>query len=335
MRVLFNFHLALEFPDQIESRSGLSAPLPGQDTEIRIAHDDAEFLELLPQSDVLIAAPQPREVLDRAGRLRLHIIPFAGANRAPLEWYREHGVLLASSHGNAPVVAERAVALASAAAGRVAEFDRDLRQGRWHRRNDPVRPFDYWRSLAGAPTAILGTGAIGGRIAELVAPLVGQIIGYRRSPTPAGGPITRTVTSIREAIAGAAIVFVALPLTDETRGVLTRDLLSTTDRAVLVNVSRAETIPEEDLYRALTDGTLHSAGLDVWYRYPHPHWAEGPDAMPSSLPFQELPNVVLSPHAGSHTQSGKRGQLAGALDILEEYLKTGRVTGEIDFNRGY
>lgn len=288
MRVLFNYHLALEFPDQIESRSGLSARLPRQDTEIHIARDDADFLALLPQSDVLIAAPQPREVLDRAGRLRLHIIPFAGANRAPLEWYREHGVLLASSHGNAPVVAERAVALAYAAAGRVAEFDRDLRQGRWHRHGDPVRPFDYWRSLAGAPTVILGIGAIGRRIAGLVAPLVGEIVGYRRGQAPADSPFAHSTSSIREALTGAALVFVALPLTEETRGILTHDVLSITDEAVLVNVSRAEIIPEADLYGALTDGTLHSAGLDVWYRSPHPHWAEGPDAMPSSLPFHEL-----------------------------------------------
>lgn len=335
MRVLFFYHLALEFPDQIESRSGLSALLPGQNNEILVARDEEEFLSLLPDTEVLVAAPQPLETLDRAVTLRLHIIPFAGANRAPLGWYREHSVILANSHGNATVVAERAVALMYAAAGRIVEFDHDLREGRWHRRNDPIRPFDYWRSLAGTRTAIIGTGAIGRRVAELVAPLVGEIVGYRRSATPADRPVTRSTASIENALAGAELVFVALPLTKDTRGILTRYLLATTNRAVLVNVSRAEIIPEADLYGALTDGTLHSAALDVWYRYPHLHWAEGPDAMPSSLPFHELSNVVLSPHAGSHTESGKRGQLAGALDILEEFFKTGRVESAIDMEAGY
>lgn len=347
MRVLFFYHLALEFPGEIESRLLPGAPLTGPDIEITVARDRSEFESALPNAEVLIAAPQPGSTLERAASLRFHIIPFAGVNRAPLAWYRDRGVLLASSHGNAETVAERAVALMFAAAGRVVEFDRALREGRWHRRNDPVRPFEYWRSLAGARVAILGAGSIGTRIAELIEPLVGEIVGFRRGTVVADGgvsalarsapasPFARFTGGITEALEDAEVVFVTLPLTADTRGVLTRDLLSTADSAVFVNVSRAEIIAEEELYTALTDGTLGAAGLDVWYRYPDPPWAEGEEAIPARLPFHLLDNVVLSPHAASHTESGKRGQLIGALDLLEEFVLTGSVSSAITAQREY
>ncbi len=352
-RVLFFYHLAREFPEEI---ARIEARFP--EIDFVVADTDEEFSARVTTSEVIVAPPQPRSVLERtivngAATLRVHIVPFAGVNRAPLEWYAANAVALAVSHGNAAVVGERAVALMYAAAGRVVEFDRDLRVGRWHRRNDDVRPFDYWRSLTASRIVVLGTGAIGRRIAELTAPLArsvaraggrGEIVGFRRggATAPRGnGGLTddrifdRVTSDLATAAANADVLFLALPLTGETRGIVTRDLLAGTNRAVLVNIGRAELIDEDDLFAALTDGTLSSAGLDVWYRSPKPFWNEGPEAMPSTRPFHELANVVLSPHAASHCEEGKRGQLLGALTSLEEYLSTGRVAGAVDIERGY
>ena len=258
------------------------------------------------------------------------------------------------------------------------EFDNDLRQGRWHRRDDHVRPFDYWRTLTGSRIAILGTGAIGCRIAALVAPLIGgralagdrapggsggagELVGLRRNrgrsaeeehggarvvtaEAVAAGEdearhperlFGRLTTRVEEALAGADVVFLTLPLTEDTRGTITGDLLGATNQATLVNVSRAELIPEEDLYASLTDGTLYAAGLDVWYRYPSPFFDEGITAFPSRLPFHHLRNVVMSPHAASHSREGKRSQLVGALAHLEEFLKTGGLSRAVNVRRGY
>ena len=373
--ILFHYHLAQEFPAELERMHQLFP-----DHHFVVAHGEEEFHHQLPTAQVIIAPPQPATVLDRAASLRAHIVPFAGVNRVPVSWYIEHEVLLASSHGNADAVAERAVALMYAAAGRIVEFDHDLRQGRWHRRQDPVQPFDYWRSLTGSRVAVLGTGAIGCRIAALVAPLVGghpmagsaadnsvnpgidgEIVGFNRgnsAPGEENRPASRIVTAesgaagemearhperafgrlttnLPTAIAGADVVFVALPLTTRTRGILTHDLLQATNQATLVNVSRAEIIPEDQLYQALTDSTLYAAGLDVWYRHPEPFWDEGPQSIPGTQPFHTLSNVVLSPHAASHSRRGKQAQFRGALSHLEEYLKTGTLSRTVDMRRGY
>lgn len=374
--VLVYYHLAQEFPQEVSRLRGIFP-------EVRfvVAEREEQFRALLPQAEVIVAPPQPSMVLDETlsgtgtpsptSRLRAHVVPFAGINRAPLEWYRQHGVLLACSHGNAGTVAERAVALMYAAAGRVVEFDADLRQGRWHRRQDEVQPFDYWRTLTGSRIAILGTGTIGCRVAELAAPLVrgagaertGELVGLRRAgpqtaEAPSGVQASRIVTAeagaadgqlrrhpeqifdrlttrLEEALAGSDVVVVALPLTEATRGLLTRDALAATNSAVLINVARAEIIPEDQLYTSLTDGTLSAAGIDVWYRQPSPFYQEGPEAMPAQLPFHQLRNVVLSPHAASHSREGKLAQFTGALSHVEEYLKTDTMTRAVDAVRGY
>ncbi len=328
MRILFSYHLALEFPQIIAQHKR-----PG--VELVVARDKNDFERELASADVLIAAPKPREVLDRASLLKLHIVPFAGVNRAPLTWYEDRGVLLASSHGNARTVAERAVALLYAAAGRMVEFDRGLRRGCWHRREDRVSPFEYWRSIAGGRIAVLGTGEIGRTVAEYLSPIAGEIVGFNRSGNDPSASFAAVTQDIEEALRGAIAVISTLPLTDKTRGLLTPAGLAMTDRAVFINVGRAEVVVEEDLYRALTDGTLYAAGLDTWYRYPDPPWDEGENAMPASLPFHELDNVVLSPHAASHTESGKQGQLIGALELLEEFLDSGAVARTVVPGPGY
>lgn len=326
--LLFRTHLTKDYP-QLLSRFRESHP----EAEILELSEDSRLEEHLPAADVLVSAPVTEETLDRAEKLKLHIIPFAGVNRAPLHWYRERGVMLASSHGNAPTVAERAVALALAAAGRVVEFDQDLRHGLWHRNRAAGRPFDLWRSLSGAKTAFLGAGAIAEECARLLRPLVGRITAFRRSSTGrTPEPFDGVTTDLAEAVDGAQLIIAALPLTKETRGILRTEHFRAADYPVFVNVSRAEIVQEQLLFSALTEGIVSAAGLDVWYRYPDPFWSR---ELPSDLPFSELTNVVLSPHAGSHAEEGKIGQLRGAMELLDRYLAGEPVPGRVDLQRGY
>ena len=64
-----------------------------------------------------------------------------------------------------------------------------------------------------------------------------------------------------------------------------------------MNVGRGPVVDEEALYRALADGRLGAAGLDVWYSYPATEAARSA-TFPSAYPFHELDNVVLSPRGG-------------------------------------
>lgn len=86
----------------------------------------------------------------------------------------------------------------------------------------------------------------------------------------------------------ADYLVVCLPLSAATDGLLDARALGLTKRtAVIVNVARAAIADEEALYRALRDGAIAGAVLDVWYRYP----ATRAPALPASRPFQELENT--------------------------------------------
>lgn len=331
MTVALHTHLAFEFPNLVES---LSTRLHAARHALRVADSKKDLLELLGGAEVVVSGPLSSDELDRAESLELHVIPFAGVNRCPLDWYANRDVILANSHGNARVVAERTVALLLAAAGRVVEFDGDLRRGKWHRYDDRARPFDYWRSLSGKTVALLGVGAIGLVVAEFLRPLVGRIVGFGLSNRDGAfsTALDAYTTDIYDATRGAAAVVCSLPSTPATRGLVDRSVFEHTDHAVFVNVSRADVVVEGDLYRSLQDGTLGAGGIDVWPNHPDPpSW----EVMPSSLPFRDIANVVMSPHAASHTIEGKRSQLVDAISAVDEFLAGRTPTSAINLSRGY
>lgn len=74
---------------------------------------------------------------------------------------------------------------------------------------------------------------------------------------------------------------------------------------VLINVGRGPLVVETDLYAALRDREIAGAAIDVWYNYP------GPDgsAVPSDLPFAELPNVLMTPHSSGITRDTFLGRV--------------------------
>ncbi|MFA6507648.1 MAG: NAD(P)-dependent oxidoreductase, partial [Treponemataceae bacterium] len=87
--------------------------------------------------------------------------------------------------------------------------------------------------------------------------------------------------------------------------------------AVLINTSRGGLVNEDDLYGALSDGTLAFAGLDVF--------ANEPYALSGVKDLRKLPNVVLSPHVASHTVAANRRMAASALKSIELF-KAGRIS---------
>jgi phosphoglycerate dehydrogenase-like enzyme len=93
--------------------------------------------------------------------------------------------------------------------------------------------------------------------------------------------------------------------------------------AFLINVARAEIVDETALYRALSTGTLAGAALDVWWRYPT---TAGP-LLPSTQPFHELPNVILTPHVSGWTD----GMLEARAQIIADNIAR-TVRDEAPFN---
>jgi phosphoglycerate dehydrogenase-like enzyme len=117
--------------------------------------------------------------------------------------------------------------------------------------------------------------------------------------------------SLPELLQRSDFVVLALALTDESRGIIgAAELAMMKPTAYLINVSRAPLVEEHALYSALRDRRIRGAALDVWYKYP---LAKEP-ALPASLPFGELENVILTPHNSANTDDT---YLRRAEDVME------------------
>ena len=289
-----------------------------------------------PNYEVLVAGVPTREEVEASPSLRTVIIPWAGLSRKTRDVLLEFPDVAAHNlHHNAGAVAELAVALLLAAAKFVVPMDRSLRNGDWTPRYGPSPAvlFD------GKTALVLGYGAIGRRVARSCRGLGMKVLGVRRS-TESGGEATDELHGPDELAAllpRADALLISLPLTPETDGLVgEKELGLLPPGAVLVNVARGPIVDEKALYEALSSGRLHGAGLDVWYRYPKGE-AERPSTPPSSFPFGELENVVMSPHRGGAAREDEVEALRmrALAELLNAAVRGKEVPNRVDVERGY
>ncbi len=192
-------------------------------------------------------------------------------------------------------VADLGVALLLGAARHLVAADAWVRQGRWAAEGD----YPLLRKVSGKRAGIVGLGRIGRAIGERLAAFRMQI-GYV-SRAPKDTPGWAHYTDPAALAADSDFLVVALAGGPETAGFVGAEAIAALGpQGTLVNVSRGSTVDEEAMIRALQDGSLGAAALDVF--------ASEPDPDPR---FAALPNALLSPHQASATVETRQamGQL--------------------------
>jgi glyoxylate reductase len=272
--------------------------------------------ELAPGVEGIVADPSVQiddAMLAAAGpRLRVVANFAVGHDNVDLEACRRRGVVVT----NTPDVltdatAELALALTLAAARRLGEAERDLREGRWV----GFDPEGYLgQELSGASFGIVGLGRIGGRYAELVAGLAGEILYATRTPRPdAERDLGARRAGLGELLRRADIVSLHVPGTAETTGLIGAEELRAMKRsAVLVNTARGSLVDSAALVAALRDEEIAAAGLDVYEREPE---------LPGEL--LRAPRCVLLPHIGSATTRARNSMARLVADNLLATLTGG------------
>ena len=278
----------------------VSAPVPAR--VLDELERDFELLDGPEGAAGLVAIPSvrvDRELLDRAGSgLRVVANYAVGLDNIDLDAARERGIVVT----NTPDVltratAEHTLALLLALVRRVAEGDRLLRR-REQWRLQPT--FMLGHGLEGRSLGIVGPGRIGREVARLAEALGMQVITARR-----GEPL--------DDVLRADAVSLHCPLTDETRHLIRAETLAQMKPdAVLVNTSRGPVVDEAALVRALRDGTIAGAALDVFEDEPRVH---------SGL--LELENVVLTPHIASATSEAREAMGLLCVEALRAVLLEG------------
>jgi len=326
-KITFYTHLYKDFSERMNQ---FEEECP--DCNIVNADREEDLIREISDSQAVVWGHPEVEVLEKAKDLEVVFIPFTGVNRLPFEYLIERNITVSNNHGNTPIVAERAVALALALMGRVVEYHNDMRMGDWHRHYDGGSPFDLWTSIQRQRVSILGCGAIGRNIAQLLKGFRCEITGFRRNHTVSVVDFDHVTNNLEEALRSGEVIFITLPLTDQTKSLINEKNASILRDKFIINVARGEIIQEQALYESLKNGVLKGAAIDSWYNYPTSkiHYA-----LPSHYPIHKLNNVVISPHAASHSVEGKLFQLEDTLKNIQAYIKMGSPVDVVDLEAGY
>lgn len=298
--------------------------------------DEDELMRLAPSVAMMVGWRPPLEFLRAASKLGLFVNPGAGVHHLlPVfrELAAERSILLTNSHGNAGHTAQHAVALLLALCNRVVSHHEWMKEGRWRTGDEDASSIP----LQGRTVGLLGYGAINHGVRDRLSGFGVSFVGLRRSAGVRGDDSVEWFERDRlsEFLDRADVLMVAVPLTDETRGLIgAEELRRLGPRGIVVNVARGDVIDEEALYRALRDRTIEGAAIDVWYDYrPEPD-PEG-RRYPYRHPFHELDNVILSPHRGASPMDDL-DRWDDVIENLRRYAEGRRdLLNVVDLVRGY
>lgn len=204
-------------------------------------------------------------------------------------------------------VAEAILTYVLVLAKRVLQGDRLVREGRWDEKEEPGL------GLRGKVLGTIGVGNIGAELVDLVRPLgLSRILAF--DPYVNAGDVGRLgvdLVDLAELLGEADFVCVNCPLTPQTHHLIgAAEMRRMKPTAYLINTARGPIVDEAALARALADGTIAGAALDVFEEEP----------LPAGSPLHRLENVVLSPHAIAWTDElvalNGSGACENALAVL-------------------
>lgn len=290
-----------------------------------VVTDDHEQMQVLFNEVEVVAGGFPRDLVVSAPDLRWVQQWGAGADwlmRTPEA--REKDFVLTNASGvHAIPISEHIFSLIFAFARGIhravrAQVKHDWPGSRRHQATE----------VAGSTMVLIGVGAIGERTAQMGAALGMRVLGIRRDPkVPAPGvEAMYSLGQLPTLLPEADYLVITAPLTEETKGMIGEaQLRAMKPTAVIVNIGRGGTIDEEALIRALREGWIGGAGLDVFAVEP----------LPQDSPLWDMDNVIVTPHHAGSTPHYNARAMDIFLDNLKRYVAGEPLRNVVDKRLGY
>ena len=241
-----------------------------------------------------------KDVMESCPSLKMVCVAFTGVDHVDIDYCREKGITVCNCAGySTSAVADIAFAMVISLARNIIPCQDKARNGGT---KDGLVGFE----LDGKTFGIIGTGAIGTRVAKIANAFGCKVIAYSR--TKKDLPDVEFVT-MEELLKNSDIVSLHVPQTPETTGLIGKEQLELMKpEAILINTSRGPVVDSAALAAALKNGTIAAAGVDVFNCEP---------PLPAEEPLLAAPNTLLTPHIAfaSHQAFEKRA------DIVAENIK--------------
>jgi D-2-hydroxyacid dehydrogenase (NADP+) len=292
---------------------GLDVVLLRRDEEIAVADIDRITIAFF-SNDAWPerAAPFMKVALGAPNLRWLHSMS-AGVDSPVFARFTDRGVRLTTSSGaSAPPIAGTVMLYLLALSRGLPAWGRAQAAHEW----SPA-PF---RDLEGQRLAVVGFGPIGQEVVRLAQAFAMDPLVLRRRAVGDEPCPVRPLDDLLDVVRDADAVVLALPLTEQTRGIVSAEVIAAMPRrAVVVNVGRGELVDQQALTAALANGALAGAGLDVF----------DPEPLPADDPLWDLPNVIISPHTSGSSDGTTRRVAEIFLENLGRYVRDEPLRNEI------
>jgi len=252
------------------------------------------------------------EVMDKAGKLKVIGTMSVGVDHIDVDHATSKGIYVVHTPGVlTETVADHAWALLLATARRIVEADKSIRNGEWKIPWAPTMLLGY--DVYGKTLGVIGIGRIGSAVARRAKGFNMKVLYYdivRREDLERELGIK--YAELDELLRESDFVTLHVPLTPETKGLIKeRELKLMKRTAILVNTSRGAVVDQKALTRALQEGWIAGAGLDVFEKEP----------ISVDDPLLKLDNVVLTPHIGSASHDTRNKMAEYVAEGIIKVLK--------------
>jgi len=263
-----------------------------------------ELLEIIPEYDALMvrsASKVTAEVIARAEKLKIIGRAGVGVDNIDIPAATAKGIMVINSPGGNTIAAtEHTMAMMLAMSRNIPIANETLQKGEWNRKKY------VGVELRGKTLGVIGMGRIGSGVAKRAQAFDMEVIAYdpyiNEERAEALGV---KVCTLAEVIKNSDFITVHMPLTKDTKGMISYKEMQQMKQGVrLVNCARGGIIVEEDLARAVREGLVAGAAIDVFTSEP----------IPADHPLIGVPGIVLTPHLGASTVEA---QIGVSVDVAE------------------
>jgi len=256
------------------------------------------------------------KVLEAAKKLQAIGCFCIGVNQVDLKSAKNHGVTVFNApYSNTRSVAELVIGLAVMLIRRIPDKSKAAHDGIW------LKEAKGSYELRGKTLGIIGYGNIGTQVSILAEAMGMKVIFYDTvTKLPLGNAVAKK--TLKEVVSQADIITLHVPETAQTKNMINKNVIKQFKKgSILLNYARGEVVDLERLAKALQEGLISGAAVDV---YP---WEPEKNGDKFQTPLQHLPNVILTPHIGGSTEEAQENIGVDVSNKLFQYLETGMTIG--------
>ncbi len=313
VRVLVSDKLAEAGLDVLREASGV-------ELEFRPGMSEDELCEVIGDYDGLIIRSGTQvtsRVVDAAEKLRVIGRAGMGVDNVDIPAASRRGIVVMNTPtGNSVTTAEHALALLAALARNIPQAVGSMRSGKWEKSKF------QGREIAHKTLGIIGLGNIGRIVADRAQGLKMKVIGVDPvMSSERAAELGIELVGLDELLSRADFITIHAPLTPETKNMISDAAFGKMkDGALLVNAARGGIVDEEALARAITDGKIAGAALDVF----------GQEPVDPNNPLLQLDNVLCTPHLGASTSEAQERVAVEIAEQAIDYLENGTVKNAVN-----